>query len=430
MSHFKNISLQLRLTLLTMVFLTGISGILLLLTNRNTTMQMTSMAVPLEKIYISTDMGEPEATTAAQEMPSAAGDTAKFSFEPSNLSEGHYSVTVKDKNLMEEHVTFTQITKAEKARIVLNSTAQDMRQFSYYAFAVLIIIGGICVYFWCGRVLQPVRHLSDQMHKRTVNNLNQPIENENAVAEMKQLSDAFNHMIFNLNQSFEVQKQFNANAAHELRTPIAVLQANLEVLTEEEVPSAEDCRNFVQIAQRTIGRMNSLVESLLQMTRLEDSIQFHEVDIKTLIQSAVSEVQLAAKAKEVSVQTHFADEECWLNGDETLLFTAVYNLIENAVKYNQQKGSVCVNLALEEDRVSITVSDTGIGICAEELESVFQPFYRVDQSRARGLGGAGMGLSLVKNIIKRHGGEVCLKSETGMGSCFEIWLPAYSDCHE
>lgn len=430
MNSLRRISLRMRLTVLTMAFVFLIAGALLLLLNHNASNQLISVALPLQKIYVSEISGDNSfAVKTADEtflLTNSRMDDDSINTEQYDVQyQPNEAMPTDENNLEVTPMQDISIAKAEMASVVLTTAAKDIRQYSYWVFFSLILLSGCLVYYWCGKVLKPVQELSLEMHKRTINNLNVPIRNENAVAEMKQLSDAFNDMIQNLNQSFDMQKQFNANAAHELRTPIAVLQANIEAMEEEPEQPVEEYQAFIEIAKRTVSRMASLVENLLQMTQLEQIEKPDFIHLPTLLQRAANEAEQIAQEKDVSINFNFSNGDYYIKGNETLFLTAVSNLIENGIKYNQNGGSVCIKLVIENDMAIIVVSDTGRGIPVEEMDAIFEPFYRVDKSRARGLGGAGMGLSLVRHIAKCHGGSVLVKSEMGMGSSFSLQVPLW-----
>lgn len=410
------LSLRMKLTLFTIFTLLCFLGFFIYLMNQNTNLSISSATEPISvvvKQMTITQRGNQEiqngilfrTTTKAADYKTESSLKEAYTISPDE------NIKMMPLEPMEEKISF-----------VLNSTAKDIRQYSYGIFFILILAGGVWVYFWSGKLLAPVNQLAEEMKSRTVNNLNRPISGNYTASELKKLSEAFNIMMENLNQSFEIQKRFNANAAHELRTPIAVLQTNLEALAEDE-NTLEDYIQFYHIAERTVQRMKLLVENLLQMTRMETMERTEEIDLHSLISQICQDAEQIAAQKGISIYHCFDQEEMVLMGRETLFYTAVYNLVDNAVKYNQEGGFVKLYLSKKEEIAEISVSDTGIGMKEKELDAIFQPFYRVDQSRARSRGGAGMGLCLVKNIIQMHQGTIEVCSQEGKGSCFTIRVP-------
>lgn len=435
---FQNISLRFRLAILTMLSLIVLSGGLLYLVNRNAGNTITSIKTPLRLIM-------QKATSATIEiLPSMDVKFRNLSLvnhdlsvaeknrsidiinqNTDTLSDGLNTSPVEDLSHIDGANTIKATAIENNVSFVLKDTAKDIRQYSYFAYVILILFGGIWVYFWCGKILEPVDRLAEEMKTRTINNLNQPIDNKNTSAEIKKLSNSFNCMMDNLNNSFEIQKRFNSNAAHELRTPIAVLQANIEALEDDDECTLDDYKQFFNIATRTVNRMNLLVENLLQMTQLENINRKDDIDLKELVSQACSDARLFGFKKGVTIDSSLASRDFVLKGNESLFYTAIYNLVENAIKYNIENGYVKVFLSENEGQAEISVSDTGIGISKSELGFIFQPFYRVDKSRSRSYGGAGMGLCLVKNIVEKHGGTVFVSSEEGKGSCFTIKIPLF-----
>lgn len=404
MNLFQKISLRLRLTLFTMASLVCFIAVSLFLFNQNTKVSIISAQKPLTVVatkFAIEELSQDLASTDSPEIQTVIINTK-------SQEKGEMEI-----RKVEEEISF-----------VLNDTARDIRQYSYWLFLFLIIVSGVWVYAWSGKILEPVEQLAEEMKNRTAKNLNEPLKNHGVAKEIQKLSDSFNIMICNLNQSFSIQKRFNANAAHELRTPVTVLQTNLEALAEEPEITLEDYQEFYQITKRTVHRMGLLIENLFQMTQMETVERTEQIDLSCLVEQVYQESIPLADQCGIRIEKSLENASFILMGKESLFYTAVYNLVENAIKYNKEGGAVKIYLSKEQEKeAKIMISDTGIGIEEKEIVSIFQPFYRVDASRNRSLGGAGMGLCLVKNIVEFHDGTIEAVSQIGKGSCFTIKIP-------
>lgn len=403
-----NLSLRLRLTILTVILLFFMSGILTIFINDNASSKISSSVEPI-RLTIAKAVSSEELT----DKESIEFNSEVIEATPLRAAEIKYDENEK------LQVPFKTV------EMQLINVTNDIKRNSYLAFAIVIFFGGICSYFVSGRILKPVRSLADEMENITAKNLSNPINTENSASEIKKLSDSFNIMLSNLNNAFEVQKRFNTNAAHELRTPIAILQANIEAL-EDGNAELDDYKYFCGIAGRTVERMDLLVQNLLNMTQSENVDMDEIININTLINQACNDAQFLSEKSDVKIISNMCKFNIEVKGNKTLFHTVVYNIIENGIRYNNRGGSISVYTSINNGNAEITISDTGIGINDTDLKNIFQPFYRVDKSRSRAFGGAGMGLCLVKNIVENHGGTIKAVSEPQKGSCFIIDIPLIS----
>lgn len=288
----------------------------------------------------------------------------------------------------------------------------------------VILLSGVFTYFLAGRVLAPLRKFSGHMEKIQAQNLSEPLEIPHTDDEIAQLTRSFNGMLARLDNAFMIQHQFSANAAHELRTPLAVMRTKLDVLKKQENPSAEEYAETLQRVSEQTERLSHLVKMLLEMTELETAPRNDRVCLSALIEEVLCDLAQAADEKKITLCQHPGDAE--VTGSDLLLYRAVYNLVDNAIKYNHPNGSVTVGARMENGCALLCVEDTGIGIAAENRTDIFEPFVRVDKSRSRAMGGAGLGLALVRDIAEMHGGSVQVVKSSDKGTVIEMKLPALS----
>lgn len=300
---------------------------------------------------------------------------------------------------------------------------REVRMISLIGIGVFTLLGAIGAY-WIGRhALQPVHRLSSMVRKIQPETLHQRLSVDGPQDEVKELADAFDDMLARLERAFEQQSQFVGNAAHELRTPLATLRTNLEVLQQDSEASLADYRQAAAIQDRALTRLENLVEDLLLLTSGEKEMRLEPVDLGVLIAEVLEENRLLAQSCEVTLHLESIHEET-LPANGPLLVRAISNLIENGIRYNHPGGSVKIAVQRQEGWILIRISDTGIGIPSEELPHIFERFYRVDKSRDQHKGGAGLGLSIAAHIVQLHRGRIDTTSIPGMGSSFTIWLPA------
>ena len=295
---------------------------------------------------------------------------------------------------------------------------------------IIILLSSICTYFISRQALLPLRRLSQEVNQIEVQNLSEALEVPATNDEISRLTISFNKMLARLDEAFTAQKQFSANAAHELRTPLAVIQTNLEVFARKETPALKDYQEIFSMLQEQTGRLSHLAEILLDMTGVQTVERSERISLAALTDEVFCDLASVAEQKEVELIQQEGD--CIITGSYLLLYRAVYNLVENAIKYNHSGGKVTVNIHLSEEITDtstsdnyafLEVSDTGIGIPPEYQEKIFTPFFRVDKSRSRAMGGAGLGLALVSEIVRQHNGQVKVLESSKKGSVIAIMLP-------
>lgn len=295
---------------------------------------------------------------------------------------------------------------------------------------IIILLSSICTYFISRQALLPLRRLSQEVNQIEVQNLSEALEVPATNDEISRLTISFNKMLARLDEAFTAQKQFSANAAHELRTPLAVIQTNLEVFARRETPALKDYQEIFSMLQEQTGRLSHLAEILLDMTGVQTVERSERISLAALTDEVFCDLASVAEQKDVELIQQEGD--CIITGSYLLLYRAVYNLVENAIKYNHSGGKVTVNIHPSEEitdtstsvnYVFLEVSDTGIGIPPEYQEKIFTPFFRVDKSRSRAMGGAGLGLALVSEIVRQHNGQVKVLESSKKGSMIAIMLP-------
>ena len=312
---------------------------------------------------------------------------------------------------------------------LVNVDSEPVRQYflgqlqliSIGGLLLVAIVGAAAVYWVAGHALRPLTEMARSARRVSVSTLNTRLAAEGPEDEIKELVDAFNTMLGRLEQSFEQQSQFAANAAHELRTPLSILRTNLEVMFLDENATVEDYREMVPVVERTLARLESLVEDLLAMSTEEGPPQSEEVALRPLVENVLSDLQPVAERERVKLNLQAADLR--VRGDGSLLARVFSNLVENGILYNRSGGEVLVTMERGDGAALVTVADTGIGIPVEEQHNVFNRFHRVEKSRSRHKGGAGLGLSIVAHILQHHGGQVRVESAPGTGSKFIVQLP-------
>ncbi len=311
---------------------------------------------------------------------------------------------------------------AEFALLAQEATISDVRNAVFRNLLILVILGGLSTYWLAGRLLAPLRRVTDAANQISASSLTLRLEPPAAADELQRLAQGFNQMLDRLETSFAQQERFVADAAHELRTPLASLRSTLETLPPAALSSTEQ-QELRATCARQIDRLERLVAGLLLLASSERSLKPEEVMPAILLDEICAELHHLADAHDVSL-SYGGDSEAIVCGDADLLSLALRNLIENGIRYNRPQGRVHVDISQSSGLIALHVRDSGIGISTEEQPHIFERFYRVEQSRARHLGGAGLGLPLVKHIVQRHGGIVSLESNPNQGSTFSLWLPA------
>ena len=312
---------------------------------------------------------------------------------------------------------------------------------SVIATTIIILLSSVCTYFLTKKALTPLQKLTSEVSQIQAQNLSTQLAVPNSKDEIAQLTSSFNEMLTRLDNAFSTQKQFSANAAHELRTPLAVLQTNLEVFEKKQEPEIVEYRQLFTMIKEQTARLSQLVGTLLDMTNLKSVPRTDHVSLEELVDEVFCDLDPVAEKAGISI--HFDDSSSQdlytdvhtpdasalnnnilnITGSYVLLYRAVYNLVENAIKYNRPNGSVTVSVREQNGQAMILVKDTGIGISPENQKKIFDPFFRVDKSRSRAMGGAGLGLALVDSIAKEHGGTVKVLESSETGSTIALMLP-------
>ena len=315
----------------------------------------------------------------------------------------------------------------------VQATKDLFRIRSMIATGIIILLSSIGTYFISRRALTPLHDLSTKIGKIQAQNLSESLEIPDSNDEISQLTASFNKMLSRLDDAFTAQKQFSASAAHELRTPLAVMQTNLEVFARKKTPSTEEYQEIFSLIQEQTGRLSHLAEILLDMTGIQTVERSETISLAELTEEVFCDLASVAEQKQIELLQR--DGDCTVTGSYLLLYRAVYNLVENAIKYNHPSGKVTVTLHPGKvildassqphpaDCAFIEISDTGIGISPEYQEKIFAPFFRVDKSRSRAMGGVGLGLALVTEIARQHGGQVKVLESNEKGSTIALMLP-------
>ena len=315
---------------------------------------------------------------------------------------------------------------AQFATKVYNSKS-DYRNRSLLITAVVALIGGAVTFFVSGRALKPLKEFSETVEKVQAQNLADYTIEENRIAELDRLRTSYNKMLLRLSESFETQRQFTGNAAHELRTPLALIQAQLDLYHTTEHPESGDAaEETIQMVTEQNERLGKLVRTLLDMSELQTVSRNDRIELHSLIEEVLTDLEPLAQEKKVELIQKSqgagakADEELFLTGSDILIYRMLYNLVENAIKYNRENGSVTVSAIREKNEVVLTVSDTGNGIDEAFREQIFEPFFRVDKSRSRELGGVGLGLAMVREVVRVHDGTIEVYTNKHSGTTFEV----------
>ena len=301
---------------------------------------------------------------------------------------------------------------------VYNNKA-DYKKNSLIISALLALLGGVATYFISGHALRPIREFSDKIEKVQAQNLADSRIEENQVEELNQLSVSYNKMLERLSDAFEIQRQFTANAAHELRTPLALMQVQLDLYNSTRHPgSDEETLQTIKMVTEQNDRLGKMVKTLLDMSELQTVGRDDKIIVDALVDEVLADLEPLAQEKNIKLIGKC--ENITMVGSDILIYRLVYNLVENAIKYNHTGGQVTVTADRKEKQVHLSVADTGNGIPEELRERVFEPFFRVDKSRSRALGGVGLGLALVHEIVRVHDGSITVRSNPSGGTIFAV----------
>ena len=304
--------------------------------------------------------------------------------------------------------------------IVIYGAQNSFTATNWYITAAVTLLGGILAYFVSGRALRPLRSFVAQVEKVQPNNLADMKITEEVLPEFRQFSDSFNQMLERLDEGFTAQRQFTGNAAHELRTPLALMQAQVELFSAEHPDVLPETADFLRLLREQTERMTQMTRTLLEMCGLQAVPCTDHIELGPMIDEIFADLALLAEKNNITLER---DGDGVMTGSDTLIYRLLFNLTENAIKYNRPGGSVRLSVTPEPEKLLIRVSDTGPGIPEHFQRSVFQPFFRVDKSRSREYGGVGLGLSLVWEIVKLHGGTVCVENSSEAGTTVAVSLP-------
>lgn len=309
-------------------------------------------------------------------------------------------------------------------KVALSDMFKDTRD-EFWAKSLLItliitIISSLTMYLVIGHALRPLQNLGKQMGEIQIKNLQTPIVSGNADNEIAQLTNAFNKMLSRLGTNFAEQKQFSANAAHELRTPLAVIRTRLEVLGKSNTVEIEEYKDTIAMITTQIDRLSHVIDVLLEMTELKSAEKTDHISLADMVEEILYDLAAIAEARGITVVQTAGNVK--IIGNDTLIYRAIYNLIENAIKYNRDGGKVIIDIEAQENLAVVRISDTGSGIEKSEWEHIFEPFFRIDKSRSRSMGGAGLGLALVREIAKEHSGNAKVVKSSTEGTTIELSL--------
>lgn len=298
-------------------------------------------------------------------------------------------------------------------------------QIEFWAKSLLItliitLIGSSLIYFIVGYALRPLRQFTKQIEDIQAKNLQQSVLPQSKSVEVVRLTSAFNRLLKRLGDTFLAQRQFSASAAHELRTPLAVMRTRFEVFDKNKTPDITEYKETISMARTQIDRLSHVIDLLLEMTELQSAEKSDNISLSELVEEVICDLIEVSEKK--AVRLNQGSGEATVTGSDTLVYRAIYNLVENAIKYNKEGGEVSVSIEDDGQFSKVIISDTGPGIAKEDWEKIFEPFFRVDKSRSRMMGGAGLGLALVKEIAIQHGGDVKVIDSSEKGTKIELSL--------
>lgn len=314
---------------------------------------------------------------------------------------------------------------ADEFSVQVYNNKADYKRNSLIITVLLALLGGAVTYFISGHALRPIREFSDKIEEVQAQNLSDSRIEENNVKELNQLGISYNKMLERLSEAFEIQRQFTANAAHELRTPLALMQVQLDLYNSASHPGNDaDTLQTIKMVTEQNDKLNRMVKTLLDMSELQTVGRDDKIILDAIVEEVLADLEPLAVEKNIKLIGKC--EDATMIGSDILIYRLVYNLVENAIKYNHPLGQVTVTAYQRNKHVYLSVEDTGSGIPKELRERVFEPFFRVDKSRSRELGGVGLGLALVHEIVRVHDGSICIKSGKTGGTIFEVTFVQHS----
>jgi two-component system sensor histidine kinase ArlS len=314
---------------------------------------------------------------------------------------------------------------ADEFSVQVYNNKADYKRNSLIITVLLALLGGAVTYFISGHALRPIREFSDKIEEVQAQNLSDSRIEENNVKELNQLGISYNKMLERLSEAFEIQRQFTANAAHELRTPLALMQVQLDLYNSASHPGNDaDTLQTIKMVTEQNDKLNRMVKTLLDMSELQTVGRDDKIILDAIVEEVLADLEPLAVEKNIKLIGKC--EDATMIGSDILIYRLVYNLVENAIKYNHPLGQVTVTAYQRNKHVYLSVEDTGSGIPKELRERVFEPFFRVDKSRSRELGGVGLGLAFVREIVRVHDGSICIKSGKTGGTIFEVTFAQHS----
>ena len=314
---------------------------------------------------------------------------------------------------------------ADEFSVQVYNNKTDYKRNSLIITVLLALLGGVVTYFISGHALRPIREFSDKIEEVQAQNLSDSRIEENNVKELNQLGISYNKMLERLSEAFEIQRQFTANAAHELRTPLALMQVQLDLYNSASHPGNDaDTLQTIKMVTEQNDKLNRMVKTLLDMSELQTVGRDDKIILDAIVEEVLADLEPLAVEKNIKLIGKC--EDATMIGSDILIYRLVYNLVENAIKYNHPLGQVTVTAYQRDKHVYLSVEDTGSGIPKELRERVFEPFFRVDKSRSRELGGVGLGLAFVREIVRVHDGSICIKSGKTGGTIFEVTFAQHS----
>ena len=314
---------------------------------------------------------------------------------------------------------------ADEFSVQVYNNKADYKRNSLIITVLLALLGGVVTYFISGHALRPIREFSDKIEEVQAQNLSDSRIEENNVKELNQLGISYNRMLERLSEAFEIQRQFTANAAHELRTPLALMQVQLDLYNSATHPGNDaDTLQTIKMVTEQNDKLNRMVKTLLDMSELQTVGRDDKIILDAIVEEVLADLEPLAVEKNIKLIGKC--EDATMIGSDILIYRLVYNLVENAIKYNHPLGQVTVTAYQRNKHVYLSVEDTGSGIPKELRERVFEPFFRVDKSRSRELGGVGLGLAFVREIVRVHDGSICIKSGKTGGTIFEVTFAQHS----
>lgn len=314
---------------------------------------------------------------------------------------------------------------ADKFSVQVYNNKADYKRNSLIITVLLALLGGVVTYFISGHALRPIREFSDKIEEVQAQNLSDSRIEENNVKELNQLGISYNKMLERLSEAFEIQRQFTANAAHELRTPLALMQVQLDLYNSASHPGNDaDTLQTIKMVTEQNDKLNRMVKTLLDMSELQTVGRDDKIILDAIVEEVLADLEPLAVEKNIKLIGKC--EDATMTGSDILIYRLVYNLVENAIKYNHPLGQVTVTAYQRNKHVYLSVEDTGRGIPKKLRERVFEPFFRVDKSRSRELGGVGLGLAFVREIVRVHDGSICIKSGKTGGTIFEVTFAQHS----